>query len=755
MKSKHFVACVAIGLVAATSHAADCNSNGIDDAVEIQGSPQLDCDGDGILNVCETQLIANDDLVHVTFNSEGVAQVTANDIVENGTPISVEIEITSNPVQGFLPSFGAGEIRYRHGGSPPPRDCSPSTDIVRYRLTDCAGNVSNIATLTVLIDHPVPDCNCNWTIDSGEISSGQALDSDGNNVPDECQGPPGPCRIVPIEVSSSNGQIHPDLSADGRYLVYARIVTPGVFIRFVDRQTGATELIAQSGTTSDTTGAGAGVSDDGRFVVFQAFSSTLVPGDTNGTRDVFVRDRQLSTTRRISLTTSWGQANGPSDSPSISGNGRWVAFRTSAANINGASGLSRIYLFDLQAPPLLFNPLTPVLNTGAAGPNGPSSGPSVSQDGRYVAFQSEATNLIPAATDTNGAQDIFRFDRLGAAGLMIQKISVGVGGTPANSWSNFPSLSTDGRYVAFASNASNLVASDVGGLPDAFVRDTVAGTTELVSTGANGQADGELLRVRIATDGSRVAFSTNAANLLPSGTNPALVSHVHVRDLNADTTTLWSVGDLGTPGNGHSGTEGFDLGPGGEIVFSSSSSNFVATPSPLTRIFARSCLPSIDSTVCVGDGSGSECPCGNNSALGSGRGCLHSFGAGARLVGTGLSRVLADTVTIALSDVPASGGQATTFFQGTRLAGGGVGTVFGDGLRCAVGTVLRLGTRSAATGGASFGHGISGDPAISVVGVVPAAGSTRYYQATYRNALGFCTAATFNASNGIEIVWVP
>jgi len=754
MKSKQLVLCAAIALIAATSHAADCDGNGIDDAVEIQGNPLLDCDGDGILNVCEATSIANDDVLTVGYGLSADVTVTANDVVASSTPLT--LDITSNPVQGFVQLLAGGVIRYNNSGPSLPRDCSSSTDIVRYRLRDCANNIiSNIATLTVTVTHPIPDCNCNWAIDATEISNGDTLDSNGNSVPDECEGPPGPCRIALANPSNFDRQFEPDLSTDGRYLVYTTSGSTGAFVRLLDRQLGTTVQVAQSSTTSfGGTGERASVSDDGRFVTFQGSSTTLVPGDTNGVSDIFVRDRQLGSTRRISLTTTWAQANGASSTPAISGNGRWVVFRTFAANINGVAGQTRLWLFDLQAVQPA-NPLTPVLNTGAAAPNASSFSPAMSQDGRYVVFDSDATNLIPAASDTNAATDIFRFDRLGAAPNMIQRISVGAGGVQSNGSSAGASISADGRFVAFLSIGTNLVASDVGGLVDAFVRDTQSGTTLLASTSTSGQPDSLVSRTRIAASGTRVAICTAAGNWLPSGTNPSSISNVFVRDLTAGTTTLASVGDLGTPGNGSSGDEGFDVGPLGEVFLASRASNLVIVSGLQTRIYGRTCSPSIDPTVCVGDGSGTECPCGNNSAVGSNRGCLHSFGLGARLAGTGVSSVLADTVTITLSDAPASGGQATTFFQGTRLAGGGAGTVFGDGLRCAVGTVLRLGTRSAATGGASFGHGISGDPAISVVGVVPAAGSTRYYQATYRNALAFCTSATFNASNGIEIVWVP
>jgi len=753
MTTQRILIGVSVAFLSVVARAADCNANGIDDAVEIQANPQLDCDGDGLLNVCELALVANDDVVHIGYGFAGSAFVTGNDIVGNGNTLTVGIEITSNPVQGFLPHWGFGEIYYNHSSPNLARDCSPSTDIVRYRLVDCAGNVSNIATLTVRVDHPIPDCNCNWKYDYDETFNGEALDNNGNGVPDECEGPPGPCRIVLVDPSSPGSQNFPDLSADGRYLVYSVQNFSGTSIRFLDRQTGASEQVVQSSPFGFGSGDKASVSDDGRYVAFHGSSSALVAGDTNNWSDVFVRDRTLATTRRISVTSSWGQANGPSTAPSISADGRWVAFETTATNITGVSNRSRIYLFDLLAVPPA-NPLLAVIDSNGSAPDESSFEPAVSADGRYVAFASWARNLIPGSTDPDWTGDVFRFDRLGAPGTMMQRVSLGLGGALANSDSFGPSISATGQKIAFVSYATNLVSPDVGGFEDAFVRDMSTGTTQLVSTGANGQANAFVARARIDSSGNRVGFTTSATNLLPSGSSSNFVLHMHVRDLVASTTEMYSLGDLGSPANGDSGYDGFDLVGTGSPVFQSWATNLVL-PTQGAYLYSRTCAATIDADVCVGDGSLSECPCGNNSALGSGRGCLHSFGLGARLDGTGVSSVLADTLRIAVSEVPASGGQTTTFFQGTRLAGGGAGTVFGDGLRCAVGTVLRLGTRSAASGGASFGHGIGGDPAISFQGAIPATGSTRYYQATYRNALSFCTSATFNTSNGVEVVWVP
>jgi hypothetical protein len=152
---------------------------------------------------------------------------------------------------------------------------------------------------------------------------------------------------------------------------------------------------------------------------------------------------------------------------------------------------------------------------------------------------------------------------------------------------------------------------------------------------------------------------------------------------------------------------------------------------------------------CVGDGSGTACPCANNSPLGAGEGCLHSLGLGAKLAATGTASIAADTVVLHGSQMPDS---SALYFQGTTQVGAGLGAVFGDGLRCAGGTVIRLKPTTNVAGSSQFPD--VGDPSVSVKGNVTAPGS-RTYQVWYRNAAAFCTASTFNLSNGLEVIWNP
>lgn len=162
--------------------------------------------------------------------------------------------------------------------------------------------------------------------------------------------------------------------------------------------------------------------------------------------------------------------------------------------------------------------------------------------------------------------------------------------------------------------------------------------------------------------------------------------------------------------------------------------------------------PSYQQTFCFGDGSATACPCANSGE--TGHGCENSFTTGgALLTSSGNASVSADTLKLWVTNVtPAS---ISLFFQGDAQVNGGLGMTSGDGVLCAGGTIIRLGVRSGANGLVTLGFGNPGDTPIHTGGVVPGGGGTRYYQSWYRNTVAFCTAATFNDSNGLRIIWTP
>ncbi len=152
---------------------------------------------------------------------------------------------------------------------------------------------------------------------------------------------------------------------------------------------------------------------------------------------------------------------------------------------------------------------------------------------------------------------------------------------------------------------------------------------------------------------------------------------------------------------------------------------------------------------CPGDGSGMACPCGNNSIVGNNEGCVSTLTFGGKLVASGNPSLANDTIVLTSTQLPNS---SALYFQGTTAVGGGAGATFGDGLRCAGGSVVRLGTKTNVAGSSQYPSG--GDPSVSVKGAVTAPG-LRTYQTWYRNAAAFCTPSTFNLTNGWSLTWVP
>ncbi len=279
------------------------------------------------------------------------------------------------------------------------------------------------------------------------------------------------------------------------------------------------------------------VSGDGRYVAFASAASNLVSGDTNGTGDIFVHDRQTGTTTRISVDSSGVEANGDSDAPFISSDGRYVAFYSYASNLVAGdnNGMIDIFVHDRQTG------ATTRVSVDSSGveANGNSGDVyfalAISGDGRIVVFQSEASNLV--AGDTNGVEDIFVHDRQTG---MTSRVSVDSSGAQANARSIAPAISGNGRFVTFSSGATNLVTGDVNGKTDVFVHDLQTGQTTLASVSSTGvQADGGGKSPAISGDGRYVVFLSKSNNLAPGTEDYQELVYVH--DRQTGQTTLASV----------------------------------------------------------------------------------------------------------------------------------------------------------------------------------------------------------------------
>lgn len=339
------------------------------------------------------------------------------------------------------------------------------------------------------------------------------------------------------------------------------------------------------------------ISADGRWVAFASTATNLVADDTNGRRDVFVHDRQTGTTTRVSLATGGGQGNHDSSGPAISADGRWVAFFSMASNLvtGDTNGYGDVFVHDRNS-----GTTTRVsLASGGMQGNGASYSPTISGDGRWVGFLSYASNLVPG--DTNRRDDAFLRDRQTGS---TTRVSLGVTGFQGNGDSYAISMSADARWIAFESAARDLVVGDSNGSEDIFVRDRLIGTTTRISVGPGGlQANSYSFAPVITADGRHVAFWSYASNLVPGDTNGA--PDVFVHDRQTGVTTRVSVGPGGIQGNGASQNP-MIAADGRWVAFESEASTLVeGDTNGVSDAFVYDAVTGVTARVSV-DGAGQE-----------------------------------------------------------------------------------------------------------------------------------------------------
>lgn len=442
--------------------------------------------------------------------------------------------------------------------------------------------------------------NCPLTINADQI------DDDGDGLGDACdrcpQDPlksdPGDCgcgdpetagcgrqigTIYRASVSSTGDQANapcewPSVSADGQYVVFESEATNlvpddtnGLYDVFLhDRQTGQTRRISQNiqGEQGNGSSRIPVIASDGSAIVFVSGASNLVADDNNGEWDVFVYDLTAQQIIRVPMDTQGTYAiNGLF--PSIAADGSIVTCDTNDARLvpDDTNGVDDVFAIDLDTRT---GRRVSVNSEGEQG-NGPSSWSFVSDNGRFVAFESDASNLV--TDDTNNERDIFVYDRQADG---IERVSLAGDGTQQNGFdTERASISADGRYVAFQSDASNLSATtDSNGTHDVFVYDRQTRTIQRVSLTSDGREanDWNGLPV-IAPDGSAIVFTSWATNLVPFDTNGT--EDVFVRNLTTGTTVRVSVNDDGEEGNGPSSWPRI-AAHGRYVVFESDASNLVA-----------------------------------------------------------------------------------------------------------------------------------------------------------------------------------
>ena len=301
------------------------------------------------------------------------------------------------------------------------------------------------------------------------------------------------------------------------------------------RSTGAIEdpIVTTSGAVSSASATLGELSGDGRYLAFSSDASDLIVGDTNGKRDLFVRDRVGAVTTRVSVSSASVEGNDTSNFGRISSDGRYVAFSSDATNLVTGDGNGKldVFLRDTQAQ------TTERVSIGIGGvdANGFSFALDVSDDGRYVLFSSDASNLV--AGDLNGADDLFLHDRTLAT---TELITVSTAGVRSNgTFIIGASMSADGSLVVFDSNATNLVVGDTNKKYDIFLRDRNAGTTTRISLGSSAEANGDSWDPTISANGLAIAFESRAKNLSPLDPNGH--ADIYLHDVPTGTTTLVSL----------------------------------------------------------------------------------------------------------------------------------------------------------------------------------------------------------------------
>lgn len=336
-------------------------------------------------------------------------------------------------------------------------------------------------------------------------------------------------------------------------------------LRLISRAAGA------DGVKANGTSAAAVVSATGGFVTFSSGATNLVPDDTDGVSDVYVRSVASGAVTLASRASGAGGAkgNGTSGVSSISAEGRIVVFASGASNLAAEDGdaISDIFVRDLQANTTA---LVSRASGGGAKANADSFSPTVSADGRFVAFASNASNLHPDDGDT--VTDVFVRDLQTGVTTLASRADGGAG-AKGTAGAAAPKLSATGRFVVFSSNASNLSPDDPDAAPDVYVRDLATGATILASRSeTGGPSDGDSFIPSISADGRFVAFGSSATNLSPADRDS--VTDVYVRDIVANSTILVSrAGGPGGPkGNGFSDDPAVSA-DGRSVVFVSNATN--------------------------------------------------------------------------------------------------------------------------------------------------------------------------------------
>ncbi len=553
---------------------------------------------------------------------------------------------------------------------------------------------------------------------------------------------------------ASSGSDSPHVSADGRFVIFTSAAPSfvegddnealDVFVRDTWKAQTERASVSSSGAQANGPSFAECISPDGRYVGFSSLASNLVGGDTYGVQDVFMRDRALGTTQRVSVATSGNQGNGMSLGCSLSGDGRLVAFESEASDLVSGDGNSKrdVFVRDRSTGQ------TRRISVDSAGgeADGTSQAPHLARDGASATFSSYATDLVHG--DTNSRSDVFVRDLVKSK---TRRVSVDSDAREGDGSSWLPSISADGSVVAFQSLATNLVADDGNDRDDIFVHDLATGETSRVSVDSAGKESGgppatTTCRPRLSANGRWVAFYTYQDHLVPGDTNRDCDVFLHDR-LRHETIRA-SLGTAENQANKDSANAALS-DDGRFVVFQSRAFNLlgeegpdIGREEPADDIFLRERYGLPGQPYCFGDGSGTDCPCAN--AGWNDEGCANTSGHGAFLTAIGSSGVVADDLAFVAARLPPD--LTATLFVADSAHSGGV--PFEDGLLCIEGNRKLLGLRQVGPDGiASWGPGLLAAGGWS-------AGQTRRFQVWYEDPGGPCGTG-HNQSNAYEVTFLP
>ncbi len=449
---------------------------------------------------------------------------------------------------------------------------------------------------------PIPNSSAFWCIDS----DGNALQVSGRlNTsipgPKDCDD----ATVLPFTVLgtiegisvnhpslgliANNESSNPQISSNGQYIVFTSSASNlvandtnnayDIFVFNTNTNTISRASISSGGIQgADNSLSAASISSDGRFVSFTSSASNLVANDTNGQDDVFVRDMIAGTTERVSLSSLSVEANsGSQPYSSISGDGRYVAFVSDASNLvpNDTNGAPDVFVYDRTTDTI---ERVSVSNGGVEG-NSDSVSPEITPNGQFVAFVSYASNLVPL--DTNGASDVFVYDRTADT---VDRASVSSGGVEGDDASaSHPSISADGNLVIFNSAASNLVPGDTNAEEDIFIHDRITGSMTRIMPFTNDEPNGssEIASRAITNSKQFIVFHSYASNLVPNDTNGT--PDVFIYDRINNSVSRISVDNSGTEGD--SGSYFASIADNGYVAFHSYASNLAPVDSGFLDIF--------------------------------------------------------------------------------------------------------------------------------------------------------------------------